>query len=309
MKTILITAIGGDIAQGVATILHEVKDEYRLIGVDIHEQHGGKLFVDKLFIVLPANHADYEDSILNIIESESVDIVMPMSECELEVWAYTSKNIDNVHWIMAGKKVVNTGLDKLKTIQALQRLGLHVPWTMPVSEGKPINMPCIMKDRVGSGSRNVFRITSEKDADYLASKFPDAIYQELLFPDDQEVTCAVYRTNDHRVSTFQMRRRLTGGLTGWIETINDKNVSEMCEVIAHGLELHGSMNIQLRITDQGPRVFEINPRFSSTALIRHKLGFCDVLWSLKELEGNVIDFPNNPIGQFAVRTHNAEILR
>ena len=41
MKTILITGIGGDISQGVATILRENRPDLRLIGVDMHEQHGG----------------------------------------------------------------------------------------------------------------------------------------------------------------------------------------------------------------------------------------------------------------------------
>lgn len=33
MKTVLITGIGGDIAQGVATILRESRPDLRLIGV------------------------------------------------------------------------------------------------------------------------------------------------------------------------------------------------------------------------------------------------------------------------------------
>ena len=35
-------------------------------------------------------------------------------------------------------------------------------------------------------------------------------------------------------------------------------------------------------------IFEINPRFSSTAFMRHKLGFMDVIWSIEEFYGNSI---------------------
>jgi len=66
--------------------------------------------------------------------------------------------------------------------------------------------------------------------------------------------------------------------------------------------LQGSMNIQLILTDSGPRIFEINPRFSSTVLMRHKLGFCDFLWSLDEAKGLSVDFPSIEVNQCMVRT-------
>ena len=38
------------------------------------------------------------------------------------------------------------------------------------------------------------------------------------------------------------------------------------------------MNIQLRMTEQGPMLFEINPRLSSTLVFRDMLGFSDLQW-------------------------------
>jgi carbamoyl-phosphate synthase large subunit len=52
--------------------------------------------------------------------------------------------------------------------------------------------------------------------------------------------------------------------------------------VAKALQLRGSINIQLRLRDGYPYIFEINPRFSSTVVARHKLGFSDVLWSLQD---------------------------
>lgn len=79
----------------------------------------------------------------------------------------------------------------------------------------------------------------------------------------------------------------------------------MCMRIAEGLNLHGSMNVQLRLTDKGPRVFEINPRFSSTVLMRHRLGFSDVIWAIEEAEGKDIDFPIIPMNTVMVRVQAA----
>jgi carbamoyl-phosphate synthase large subunit len=51
------------------------------------------------------------------------------------------------------------------------------------------------------------------------------------------------------------------------------------------LDLLGSINIQLRMTGNLPKIFEINPRFSSTVLYRHLFGFEDLIWSIEDRLG------------------------
>jgi carbamoyl-phosphate synthase large subunit len=231
-----------------------------------------------------------------------------MTEPELAVLGALIKERSDINWITAGEQVIAAGLDKLATAETIEKLGLPVPWTVPVNQGLPRQYPCILKNRLGSGSRAVFIVKDEAEADYLSKRFPDAIYQELLEPADREVTCAVYRTKDGKVSTLQMLRRLVEGTTGWAKVINDDAISQLCKKLAEGLNLRGSMNVQLRITDEGPRVFEINPRISSTALMRHQLGFTDVLWALNELNFIPIYFPEIKVGQIMVRTQDSAIL-
>ena len=125
MRTILISAIGGDIAQGVAAIIRDSNQQYRLIGTDTNEEHAGTLFVDKFFVVPKALHPDYETSILNIIRNEEVDIVIPISEPELKVWANSDKRDKSIHWLIVQKGVVNTCLDKLETNRYLANLLSH----------------------------------------------------------------------------------------------------------------------------------------------------------------------------------------
>ncbi|NHQ59245.1 ATP-grasp domain-containing protein [Chlorobium sp. BLA1] len=308
MKTVLITGIGGDIAQAAATIIREARPDIRLIGVDMHEQHGGMLFVDEFIRIPAATSPDYLDSIRHIIASKAVDIMIPMSEPELGVTGPLLMELGENRCITAGTEVIQAGLDKFATINALTGFGLPVPWTFPSNQSVPSEYPCILKNRYGSGSRAVFRVHDMQEAQYLANKYPDAIFQEMLEPADREITCAVYRRRDGAVATLQMLRRLAGGFTGWAKVIKDEETASMCEVIAKGLNLRGSMNIQLRITDRGPRVFEINPRFSSTVLMRHLIGFSDLLWALEEAEGKSVNFPVFPENQIMVRIQGALII-
>ena len=307
-KNVLITAIGGDISQGVATILRESRPDIRLIGVDIHSQHGGHLFVDYLEIIPTATAPDYRSALQAVINKYNIDIVIPMSEPELGALYPFESLYPGVKLITSGAQVVAAGLDKLSTIQALQNLGLPVPWTVPVNKSDPIAYPCILKNRYGSGSRAVFKIMDNEDTTYFRKRYPDAVFQEMLEPADKEVTCAVYRRREGEVLSLLMLRRLTGGFTGWAKIIQDEQTSKMCTRIAEGLNLKGSMNVQLRITDQGPRVFEINPRFSSTVLMRHRIGFTDVLWAIDEAEEKTVHYPNIHPDKIMVRIQAAAIF-
>ena len=308
MKSILITGIGGDIAQSVAKIIRQKSLDYQLIGTDTHNDHAGSLFVDNFFQLPFANEINYQTSFEDLLSLEKIDIVMPMTEPELAALALTIKKHTDIDWVTAGEKVITAGLDKLATIDAIKKLGVLVPWTLAVKGGKPLAYPCILKNRFGSGSRAVFIVKDAIEASYLAERYPDAVYQELLEPADNEITCAVYRTRDGKTGVLQMLRRLAGGFTGWAKIINEQSIGDMCITIAEGLDLRGAMNIQLRMTSTGPRVFEINPRFSSTVLMRHLLGFSDVVWALDEINSVPIEFPIIASGQIVVRTQDAAIL-
>jgi len=307
-KVILITGIGGDISQCVATILRECRPDLRLIGVDTHMQHGGHLFVDAIETIPHASDPNYRAELQTVIAKYSVDVLIPMSEPELGALYPFDAFCPHVKWITAGVGVVAAGLDKLATVNALKSLGLPVPWTMPVSDYELLVYPCVLKNRFGSGSRGVFRIESAEDAKYFGTRYPNAVFQEMLEPADREVTCAVYRKQDGEVLSLLMLRRLTGGFTGWARVFDDEDTSQMCKRIAEGLDLKGSMNVQLRITDHGPRVFEINPRFSSTVLMRHQIGFSDVLWAIEEADGNIVRPPEIDRNKTMVRVQAVSIF-
>lgn len=305
MKKILITGIGGDVAQSAATIIKECFSDIHLIGVDMHAQHGGHLYVDEFFIVPTATDANYLDVLRSIVCDYQVDAVIPMSEPELKACLPFLEIAPDIKWITAGNNVVEVGLDKLRTMESLKEIGLPVPWTQIVQHGDPSEYPCILKSRIGSGSRHVHVIHNKRDVDYFKKSCSDWIFQQLLEPANREVTCAVYRRRNGDVSVLLMLRRLVGGSTSWAKVIYDPDAVRMCELIANHLDLKGSMNIQMRLTPEGPRIFEINPRFSSTVLMRHRLGFSDLLWAIKEAKGITIEFPNVPIGKIAVRVQGA----
>ena len=307
MRTILITGIGGDIAQSIDTIINGKFPNIQLIGTDTNLENAGPVFVDKVFQVPSAHSKSYIEKIRTLIKVNAVDIIIPTSEQELSVFSPIIEEFQE-RCITAGIDIIAIGIDKLKTIRFIESLKLPVPWTILAKGLAPPEFPCIFKSKNGSGSKNIFVIENKEEAIFFSNKFPNSIFQELLEPKDQEVTCAVYRTKNGEVFVLQLLRKLTGGMTGWAKVINNDKVKEMCVKIANGIDLYGSFNIQLRITESGPRVFEINPRFSSSVLMRHRLGFCDLIWSINEIIGVPINFLEVTEGQRMVRIQDVKKL-
>lgn len=76
----------------------------------------------------------------------------------------------------------------------------------------------------------------------------------------------------------------------YVETVEDPKLEGIANKISQVLKIQGSINIQLRKDNDEYFVFEINPRISSTAGFRHKLGFKDVIWWLELVNGHTINY-------------------
>lgn len=308
MIKILVTGVGGDVAQGICKVISSSLEDVSIIGCDISDKNAGSLFVDSFKLVPAANSSCYIPSIESLIKENSIDILIPTSEPEIETISKIPKKSLSCEVLSPGAKVVKFCLDKYSTNQFLKSIGIKVPWTVKSDQGLPIDYPCIFKGSIGAGSKLIHRVEDESEAIYLAKKHPNTIFQELLLPDDKEITCAVFRSRADSIAVLQLKRTLVGGATSWAKVIYNSEIDNLCKLVARELDLIGSMNIQLRLTDDGPRIFEINPRFSSTVFMRYLIGFNDVLWSINDTLGIDFSFTDIPLDTELVRVFDSKIL-
>jgi len=304
MKRILVTAIGGDIGQSIAQCLKDYND-ILIVGTDIHHRHAGRLYVDKFVTVPTAADNNYLDVIGEIIKTNKIDVLIPVNENEISTLINSETNFNMIH---CGKNLINIGFDKLATINSIASLGVDVPWTIDADNNIPEYFPCIMKPRFNSGSKSIFFIQNIEEAQVFAKKFPSFVFQELLDPYQKEITVCVYRTKEGYIGSVQMERLLVGGLTGWAKIIKNEEIAKLVKLIADKWNLRGSLNIQLRLTEKGPMIFEVNPRFSSTVYMRHLLGFKDVIWSIEEFFGEEIYIKEVKTGSVLARGQDVKIL-
>jgi carbamoyl-phosphate synthase large subunit len=282
---IFITGIGGDLAQNVVASLKNVKSVNKIIGSDISAQNSGRMFVDKLILSSAPSDNNYLTSLSRNFKEHKIEAFIPMSQLELEFFANLESTIfqtifDNVKYIGLDKSILKIFLDKQETEIYLNKAGFTTPQTFKVEELEEKNFPVIVKPRFGSGSKGIFKCENlnEVNSALLFSKEP--IIQQFIDTDDSEFTVGIF-SNRIETKVISFRRKISGsGATTWARHEVHESIINLGLRIAKELNLYGSLNVQLRIKNGLLYIFEINPRFSSTVLIRSQLGFNDVAWSL-----------------------------
>jgi carbamoyl-phosphate synthase large subunit len=287
---VLVTGCGGDIGQSIGKILKECELFESIFGTDLNLNHAGIMIFDECFILPKCNSSIYLDSLKKLIKNYSIDLLIPVSEAEIRFFYEENISEDQLgtKLIIANRAALSIGLDKLRTSEFLKENNLVYPHTSLISNSLDIKLPCIIKSRNGSGSKNIFLAKDEIDLNYLKLKFPDFIAQEYLENASEEYTCGLFRTQKGETRSLIFRRTLLGGFSGYGEVITNDSIEILLNTIAEKINLIGSINVQLRISPEGPCIFEINPRFSSTVRFRDLMGFRDVIWSVQDKLGLIV---------------------
>jgi len=288
---ILITGAGGDISQSLCQALRDEGIATKIVGTDLFLDHAGQFYFDSLYQLPKCSDKEYFERLEQIILEEKIACIIPGSEPELEQFLanHSFENKKGVTVIKANDYALEVGFDKLRTTEFLASINLPFPKTCLIEDLHFLNQKMVLKPRSGSGSKEIF-ITNDNDTlDFIKRKYSNFIAQQYLDAPEEEYTCGVYRSSQGLFRSIIMRRKLMpGGVTGVGEIVENIEIQKVLEQIALGLNLLGSINVQLRLINGVPYVFEINPRFSSTVLFRHHLGFKDLIWSIQDSKGEAV---------------------
>lgn len=286
-KSVLITGSRFEIGQGLCRILKETGTAEVVVGTDFTTDHPATLIFDEFELSTPPDHPDYFQSIRHIVTEHEIDLIVPMSEAE--IYRFSGQgyrgSFEGVPLLTADANSVAVGQDKLETVEFLAESGIPHPWTGITGEQDPLDVPCVIKPRHGNEGEGFQIVDDPALVPILRRNRPDDIWQELLLPEEEEYTCGLFRSRSGEIRSIAIRRRLQGGYTCAGEVVSDEDVRGYLHQIADSLHLEGAINVQLKKTRNGPIAFEINPRFSSTVVFRHLLGFQDFIWAMKDLKG------------------------
>jgi carbamoyl-phosphate synthase large subunit len=177
---------------------------------------------------------------------------------------------------------VATCLDKKILMQRLASAGIGVPWTRLGSDGVDgITYPVVVKPRTGRGSRGLAFADSPDD---LRAALDVSDYEpgQLLVQEDvrgPEFTVSVVAWRDGEVQAVVPKEVIVKrGITRLAVTRRNAAIEQACREIQARLRADGPFNVQLRIDARSgiPKVFEINPRYSTTVSLTLASGIDEV---------------------------------
>jgi carbamoyl-phosphate synthase large subunit len=283
---ILITAVGGNIGQGIIKALRAAKRRYYIVGIDMEPLSAGFSMVDSYYRTPRTGDRAFLSELRRIAQKERLEAIYVCSPSELEFFSVKQTKLErelSLAIFVNPIDVVRLGSDKLRTAHFLRDAHLSYPETTLATDKKGVQelirrygFPLIMKPRFGFTSKNVFSVGSRKEIEAIQALVPDMIVQRYLPDSRHEYTAATISGKDKKViATIVLHRELNQGTTYRTELVEDESITKQVINVVNALGAVGSCNLQFRLLGDQIFVFEINPRFSGTCGIRYLYGFND----------------------------------
>lgn len=304
--TVLVTGVGAPPGVTIFKAFRQSTLRPRIVATDADPLSVGLFRADAAYVLprVVEDEALYMRRLGEICLEERVAAVCFGSEIEMRRMAPHIEEFERTtgaRLILNEPRLLDAFMDKWKMVQNLRERGLPVPDSAPVADQASVRafvahhaFPVIIKPRQSSGSKNVFVLRSEDELEFFCRYVPDAVLQEYLLPDDEEYTVGIYKSpRTGYLGQITLKRTLAAGLTYKAEVVFDEEIEDVCRRLVDSFDVWGPVNVQLRKTAAGVRIFEINPRFSSTTVMRAYFGFNEAELCVRDVVlGEAIPRPN-----------------
>jgi len=312
---VLVTACGCPAASTLIRMLRANGErEIDIVGVDMREDAIGRFLANEFHQVPPASSDDYIPAMLDLVDRERPDVVLPQSSYEVPRLARHRDEFENrgVRLLVSSPQPVDSCVDKALMYRKVAGLDVPIPRTLYpeslqefIDGAKALGYPdcdVCFKPYVSKGGRG-FRILSEHvdEADLLLYERPNNLYMTLesfvrtfesvpQFPDlllmefvpgGEFTVDAVVDTGEILLGMVKTRDEIKTGLAMSFRTVRRPDLLEYTERILREIPLDYLVNVQFK----GDKLLEINPRVSTFVyqpdLI---LPYLAIKWALGELD-------------------------
>jgi carbamoyl-phosphate synthase large subunit len=220
---------------------------------------------DRACQVPMATDPGYVDALLDICARERIGLLIPTIDDELTILASAAPMFRDrgVAVAVSPPETAATCNDKYATSRLLTSQGVAAaPTWLPGALPEPCPLPLFIKPRTGRGGIGAFPIRSERELAFFLDYVPDPVLQPFL--SGPEFTIDVLCDFDGTPLAVVPRERavVRAGVVDRGRTVDDASLVTLGLDCARAIRAIGAINVQCRVVDGVPTVFEINPRFS-----------------------------------------------
>jgi carbamoyl-phosphate synthase large subunit len=264
---VLITAASRRV-QLVSAFRHALKQagvRGRVIVTDVNPLSPAVRAADEWYLVPMADDPAYLSEILAITAAERIGLVVPTIDDELVLFGGSRAAFaaSGTRLAVSSARTSRICNDKYETCRYLRSQGVRAAaaW-LPHEVPHPESFPLFIKPRFGRGGVGAFAARSDREFAFFSGYVDAPVIQEYL--DGPEFTIDMCCDFESRVLSIVPRERVVirAGVIDRGRTVRDEALMALGESVAAVLPFVGAVNVQCRVVNGVPVVFEINPRFS-----------------------------------------------
>lgn len=264
-KNIIIGAAGSGTAFAAITSLRKNwGDDVYVVGLDTNPRHlvTATLLVDKLVQMPPASEPSFLEELLKEASSCGESLFMPLLPEELlafQKYGTRPGQAKSLKVIGIEPGDAASVLDKLVLFQRAQAAGITCPKTEPASVGMTYSSGCLLKPRLGYGSRGVHRSAEGKPC--MGPESPENyIVQDFINGPELTVDAFYQRSTGFAWSVCRERLEVKSGVSVKCRLFRDVFFDEMAQTLANTFKLNGAFCFQVIQSKRGPVLIDLNPR-------------------------------------------------
>lgn len=234
--------------------------------------------LDKAVIVPTADKKNYIKSMLSLCKKNKIKFLVPTTDYELLPIAQNKRLFDKAgtKCIISEATTIKACRDKWLTYNRLHKLVDMPASALPSSfKGRknPVGFPAIVKPRLGSGSKNIFRVSNPEGLRLALKNCRQPLIQKFVNGKEYTIDCLVGIKGNVIGIAARARIAKLAGLSGKGAIVNDKKLLKLGKNLCSMIEFYGPINFQVLVERGKPYIIEINPRFSGTGILSIFAGF------------------------------------
>lgn len=278
-KTVLFPNAGRrvELIQRFQMAAKESDIDLTIIGTDITTNAPALSFCDKTYLLPKERNLNTLERFLEIIETNSVDIVVCTIDPDLEFFsqhrdALSTVNSKNVELLLSDVNIIDASSDKRKTAEFFNQIGVSTP---QLYDQASINFPTFAKPVKGSGSFGAKLLVDASELESYLIEFGehDPIFQEYVSGKEYTLDCFV-GINGETVVSPRERLRVRGGEVTVSKTVELPELEKQAKKVLSSGGFFGPVTLQAIVDEATSRPYfiEINARFGGGSILSIEAG-------------------------------------
>jgi carbamoyl-phosphate synthase large subunit len=264
---VLITAASRRVAlvRGFQRALLRSNTTGEVIVTDVNPLSPAVHVADRAFRVPLSTDPGYLDEIHVICEMHGIGLIVPTIDNEVPLFAARRAEFEKagIRVAVPTRRTAEVCVDKYATSRRLRMAGVAVAETwLPARLPEAPLFPLFIKPRDGRGGVQAFPVRNAAELTFFLGYVQNPVVQRYL--DGPEFTLDLLCDFDGRPLSVVPRERVVirSGVIDRGRTVNDPALISLALQCAKVFQFGGAVNIQCRVVQGVPTVFEINPRFA-----------------------------------------------